>query len=70
MIVDDDKAIRQMLHMVLSTQSYTVEQAKDGLEALDMVRSLKPDVAVVDIAMPRMSGPATFDPIREIAPTL
>ena len=57
-IADDHTIVRDGLRQLLETQSdFTiVAEATDGIEALERVRDTKPDVLLLDITMPRMSG--------------
>jgi two-component system alkaline phosphatase synthesis response regulator PhoP len=55
LIVDDEPAVRQLIRRMLS-KDYTVLEAQDGGEAVDMARSQKPDIILMDILMPRIDG--------------
>lgn len=55
-VVDDDGAIRDILEMVLSAEGYEVITASDGSAALETVRLSPPDLILLDIKMPVMSG--------------
>ncbi|MQR94899.1 response regulator transcription factor [Fictibacillus phosphorivorans] len=65
LIVDDDKNILELLHYQLKDAGYQVSQAKDGMEALDILRLTRFDLAVVDVMMPYMDGFALTKEIRE-----
>ncbi len=65
LIVDDDKNIIELLHYHLSEAGYQVSQAKDGIEALDILRLKRFDLAVVDVMMPFMDGYSLTKEIRE-----
>jgi CheY-like chemotaxis protein len=57
LIVDDDKDLRDSLRFLLEMEGYEVDEARDGLEALDILRaSLHPLVVLLDVVMPRMNG--------------
>lgn len=56
LIVDDNEINRFMAVHVLQTRGFTVIQASDGIEALRLTRDEHPDVVVLDIQMPGMSG--------------
>jgi DNA-binding response OmpR family regulator len=56
LIVDDDPGIRQVLTRFLGARGYEVETAADGGEALEAIRRRQPDVLLLDIYLPTMSG--------------
>ncbi len=58
MIVDDSLSVRRVVANLVRHQGWTPLQAKDGLEALEIIQSAdsKPDVILLDIEMPRMDG--------------
>ncbi|WP_405737001.1 response regulator transcription factor [Streptomyces sp. NBC_01537] len=56
LVVDDERAIRDALHMILSRRGYEVLLACDGEEALEMVESARPDLVILDVLLPFMDG--------------
>ena len=56
LIVDDDDSIRSLLQQELADAGYTIEEARNGKEALAAVRKQKPDLIILDIMMPEMNG--------------
>ncbi len=56
MIVDDSVSIRQVVSRLMEDQGWRVQTAKDGIDALEKLRDLHPDLIVLDIEMPRMNG--------------
>lgn len=58
LLVDDHPVVRQGLRTLLQGRSEleVVDEASDGLEAVQKVGSLQPDVVVLDVTMPRMNG--------------
>ncbi|WP_066395719.1 response regulator transcription factor [Cytobacillus eiseniae] len=56
LIVDDDLNILRLVHIHLTEAGYKVIQAKDGMEALDILKTEACDLAVVDLMMPFMDG--------------
>ena len=56
LVVDDDRAVRESLRRSLSFNGYSVELAHDGVEALAMIASDRPDALVLDVMMPRLDG--------------
>ncbi|MCS7305246.1 MAG: chemotaxis response regulator protein-glutamate methylesterase [Thermoguttaceae bacterium] len=67
LIVDDSMVIRQMLSDLISQMPdmEVVGMASDGLQALEKIPQLNPDVVTLDIQMPRMDGLATLDAILQ-----
>lgn len=70
LVVDDDRAVRESLRRSLSFNGYTVELANDGLEALDMIASDRPDALVLDVMMPRLNGLEVCRRLRSIGDDL
>ena len=56
LVVDDDVDSRTLLEMALSMAGYDVATAVNGLDALDVARSRRPRVILLDLAMPVMDG--------------
>lgn len=57
LVVDDDAAIRETLHQLLEDEGYHVEQAQDGIEALDALRAThRRMIVLLDVMMPRLDG--------------
>jgi len=56
MIVDDSLTIRRVTGRLLARAGYDVVEARDGVEAMEKLRSVLPRVMVIDIEMPRMDG--------------
>jgi two-component system, OmpR family, response regulator MprA len=56
LVVDDDRAVRESLRRSLAFNGYSVVLAQDGLEALEMIGSDRPDALVLDVMMPRLDG--------------
>jgi len=65
LIVDDEEAIRDLYRMELEDAGYQVKTAASGEEALKAVVSFSPDLVVLDIKMPGMSGLDVLGKIRE-----
>lgn len=56
LLVDDEELIRQLAARILALNGFVVKQAANGQEALELARTLKPDVVITDGIMPIMSG--------------
>jgi CheY-like chemotaxis protein len=54
--VDDDPVIQRLLEVNLELEGYEVALASDGVEALEVARSFRPHVILLDVMMPRMDG--------------
>jgi two-component system, NarL family, response regulator NreC len=70
LIADDHPLIRGGLRSLFATQAdiEVIGEAANGVEAVEMTRALRPDVLLVDIAMPSMSGLEVVPLVRESAP--
>ncbi|MGH7842842.1 MAG: response regulator [Candidatus Binataceae bacterium] len=56
LVVEDEADIRELLCYSLAQEGYAVEEAADGAEALERVARRAPDLAMLDLMLPRMSG--------------
>ena len=66
LIVDDDPTAREALVAILEGEGYELQQAKDGIWALQMLKRLQPDLILLDVMMPGMTG---FEVCRRIRAT-
>ena len=56
LVVDDDPAIRNLIHRFLAKQSYQMESAEDGKSALAVFEQFNPDLVVLDVNLPDANG--------------
>jgi two-component system, chemotaxis family, protein-glutamate methylesterase/glutaminase len=64
LVIDDSALVRKLLGRVLSSESdFEVSFARDGLEGLDLLDKVKPDVVTLDVYMPQMDGLACLNRI-------
>jgi len=72
LIADDHPLVREALHQALDGERdiEVVAEAGDGEEAVKLASELKPDVAVMDIVMPKLNGIEATRKIKEIAPNI
>lgn len=56
LVVDDDPHILELVNIQLTKAGYSVQKASNGLEALELLEEIIPDLAVVDVMMPGMDG--------------
>jgi len=73
LVVDDIAANRELLLAHLEQLGYDVREAKDGIEALEAVDELEPDLILLDVDMPRLDGIAVCErlkahPVRRLIP--
>ncbi|MDN3511248.1 MAG: sigma-54 dependent transcriptional regulator [Candidatus Jettenia sp.] len=64
LIVDDEKAARYGMRKILQKDSYTIYEAKDGTNALHMIKALQPALVFLDINMPQVDGMKTLEMIN------
>lgn len=70
LIVDDEKTVRSALGMLLRTQPgwEVVGEAADGAEAVGKAEELKPDVVIMDVSLPNVSGLEAAEQIKRVTP--
>ena len=64
LVVDDEPQIRRVMRTTLSAQGYCIVEARDGQEALEKLRSERPDLVLLDVNMPVMDGLETCREMR------
>lgn len=67
LIVDDEVEIQKILSKILVREGYVVQTAGDGLEALKIIRKMKPDIILLDIMMPKLDGIETLKRIKALS---
>lgn len=68
LVCDDDKDIVEAISIYLEQEGYTIFKAYDGLEAINVLRSQKVDLLIIDIMMPKLDGIRATLKIREENP--
>jgi len=66
LIVDDEERMRHLLSIMLTRKGHGVEQAGDGVEALEMIKSTPFDMVITDIKMPRLDGTGLLKKVMEM----
>jgi two-component system, chemotaxis family, chemotaxis protein CheY len=66
LIVDDSRVTRRLLGSVLKSDGYAIEEAENGLDALEKLGAVKTDLIIADLNMPEMDG-VTF--VRSVRAT-
>ena len=69
MVVDDEEHLVELIKAILETAGFDVTTSSSGSEALDKLKSVKPDLVLLDMMMPGMSGRQVCEKIRANAKT-
>ncbi len=64
LIADDAASSRELLRSILEASDYLVAEARDGEQVLEMIRTFKPHVVILDLQMPELDGYATVGALR------
>lgn len=64
MIVDDSVTVRKVTSRLLERQGYDIVTAKDGVDAIEQLENVRPDLMLLDIEMPRMDGFEVINLVR------
>jgi len=67
LVVDDEPRMTRFIRMNLELEGYHVIEARDGIQALDKVRTELPDLVILDVMMPELDGFETLRMLREIS---
>ncbi|WP_340373665.1 response regulator transcription factor [Peribacillus sp. FSL E2-0218] len=65
LIVDDEKEIRNLISVYLENEGFQTKQAENGFEALELLDTIKFDLIILDIMMPKMDGMEVCMKIRQ-----
>lgn len=70
LVVEDYEMMRQLIRNILAAEDdiEIAGEATDGVEALELVQQLRPDVVIMDLALPRLGGIQVMQQIRILAP--
>ena len=69
LICDDDPVVHESLGLYLSSEGYEHQSAYDGQQAIEMFENQRPDMVILDLMMPRMSGIDVCRTIRQTSST-
>lgn len=65
LVVEDEAPMQLVLRDILTVEGYTVLEAKNGIEGLELALSAHPDLILLDILMPKMDGLEMLKKLRE-----
>lgn len=68
LVVDDQPGVRYLLDIIIREAGHRVHVAQNGLEALEKVRRVRPQLIFMDVRMPLMDGLEALARIKEISP--
>lgn len=66
-IIEDDQAISQMYRFKFEAEGYDVQTAENGRLGLELVQNMKPDIILLDLMMPEMTGDELLVKMRSTA---
>jgi CheY-like chemotaxis protein len=64
LVIDDSMIIRHTVCRFLETRGFKVETATDGIAALEVLKSIRPDLILTDLQMPKLSGYQLIDALK------
>ncbi len=70
LLVEDEASIREAFALRLSDQGYAVQTAGSGEECLTLLKSVEPDILVLDLVMPNLSGLDVLERVKQASPNL
>jgi two-component system, OmpR family, alkaline phosphatase synthesis response regulator PhoP len=70
LVVEDDSAIRELLRLHLDLAGFTIDEAEDGRQALDLARSTPFDLLLLDVMLPGLDGVSVCRAIRTSGPNV
>ncbi len=70
LVVDDNKAICELLKVALSEKGFSVATASNGLEALNKIQESTPSVVLLDLKLPKIPGIEVLNKLTDMYPSL
>jgi signal transduction histidine kinase len=68
LVIDDEESMRDSCSLILTKSDFQAETAADGLSGLQKLKELKPDIVLVDLKMPGISGFEVLENLKQIDP--
>ncbi len=70
LVVEDDSAILSVIKDILVESNYSVEEAHDGIMAIESVKRQVPDLLVLDLGLPKLTGESVLVEVKKLFPNL
>ena len=71
LVADDSAAVRRVVHTYLAERDFDIcGEAADGEDAIEKARTLKPDLILLDVVMPRKNGIAAASVLKDMMPNV
>jgi two-component system, cell cycle sensor histidine kinase and response regulator CckA len=70
LVVEDDRAIRELISKFLRQEGHVVIEASDGAIALEMLETLKFDLVITDFVMPKLNGVKLVEQLHAVQPRM
>jgi CheY-like chemotaxis protein len=65
LVAEDERDIRELIAFTLRLGSFEVEEATNGMEAVEKARKVRPDLIIMDVRMPKMTGYEACQELKE-----
>lgn len=70
LVIDDEESMRTACRLILEKEGFDTDTAENGIIGLEKVEKNRPDIVIVDLKMPRLSGQEVLDRLRMIDPDI